>query len=76
MEVFYQTSLQIIVLLLTKTETATVSGLQTFFEQPSIFGIDSTTIVRYASVMTQSVHNTHIINTDTVILSTHVNYRS
>ena len=40
-------ALQIILLLLTKTETATTSGLQTFFEQPSLFGIDSTVLVRW-----------------------------
>ena len=47
LEVFFQMALQIILLLLTKTETATTSGLQTFFEQPSLFGIDSTVLVRW-----------------------------
>ena len=46
MEVVYQVALQIIVLLLTKTETATTSGLQTFFKQTSVLGIDSTVILR------------------------------
>ena len=46
MEVVYQVALQIIVLLLSKTETATTSGLQTFFKQTSVLGIDSTVILR------------------------------
>ena len=46
MEVVYQVALQILVLLLSKTETATTSGLQTFFEQTSALGIDSTVILR------------------------------
>ena len=53
MEVFLQVSLQIIVLLLNKTDTATTSGLQTFFQQTSINGIDSTVILRKA-LKTQS----------------------
>ena len=48
MEVFLQVSIQIIVLLLTKTKTATTSGLQTFFQQTPILGIDSTVILRKA----------------------------
>ena len=46
MEVVYQVALQILVLLLSKTETATTSGLQTFFKQTSVLGIDSTVILR------------------------------
>ena len=46
MEVFYQLSFQIILLLMTLTETGTTSGLQTFFEQSSPFGIDPTVLVR------------------------------
>ena len=44
---FYQISLQMALLLLTTTETATVGGLETFFQQDSIFGIkmDATTII-------------------------------
>ena len=36
---FYQISLQLLLLLLTRTETATVGGLETFFTQDSIFGL-------------------------------------
>ena len=44
---FYQISLQMALLLLTTTETATVGGLETFFQQDSMFGIkmDATTII-------------------------------
>ena len=40
-------ALQISILLLTKTDTATTSGLQTFF-QSSFFGIDSYVVLREA----------------------------
>ena len=41
-EVFYQIGLQIVLLLLTLTDTATVGGLETFFQQDSkkLLGID------------------------------------
>ena len=39
LEVFYQVSLQLALLLLTRTETATVGGLETFFTQDSVFGL-------------------------------------
>ena len=39
LEVNYQTALQITLLLMTLTETATTSGLQTFFQQDSFLGI-------------------------------------
>ena len=39
MEVFYQVSLQLALLLLTQTETATVGGLETFFTQDEMFGV-------------------------------------
>ena len=39
MEVFYQVSLQIALLLLTQTKTATVGGLETFFTQDEMFGV-------------------------------------
>ena len=39
MEVFYQVSLQVALLLLTQTETATVGGLETFFSKDKIFGV-------------------------------------
>ena len=38
-EVFYQVALQIVLLLLTQTMTATVGGLETFFQQDKMFGI-------------------------------------
>ena len=37
--------MQIILLLLAKTETATTSGLQTFFQQSTILGINPTVIL-------------------------------
>ena len=36
---FYQISLQLLLLLLTQTKTATVGGLEAFFTQDSIFGL-------------------------------------
>ena len=46
-EVFYQISLQIVLLLLTQTQTATVGGFETFFQQDSMFRIEMnpTTII-------------------------------
>ena len=48
LEVFYQVSLYILLLLLTETETATTSGLQTLFKKKSFYGIDSTVMLREA----------------------------
>ncbi len=50
MEVFYQVSLQVALLLLTQTETATVGGLETFFAQDTMFDefgvtLDPTTFI-------------------------------
>ena len=47
LEVFYQISLQLALLLLTQTETATVGGLETFFTQDSVFGlpVDPITVI-------------------------------
>ena len=47
MEVFIQVALQVALLLLTQTETATVGGLETFFSQDKMFGVpmDATTII-------------------------------
>ena len=45
LEVFYQTSLQIVLLLLTHTDTATTSGLQTFFQQSRILGLNPSVIL-------------------------------
>ena len=47
MEVFIQVALQVALLLLTQTRTATVGGLETFFSQDKMFGVpmDATTIV-------------------------------
>ena len=39
LEVFYQVSLQLALLLLTQTKTATVGGLETFFSQDEMFGV-------------------------------------
>ena len=55
MEVFLQLSLQIIVLLLNKTDTATTSGLQTFFQKTSILGVDSTIVLRKAFISTTTL---------------------
>ena len=41
-EVYYQIALQTTLLLMTQTETATTSGLQTFFQQDSFLGIPMT----------------------------------
>ena len=52
MEVYYQVSLQIILLLLTRTKTATTAGLQTFFKQESFLGIEmDATIVLGLSIL-------------------------
>ena len=47
MEVFIQVALQVTMLLLTQTHTATVGGLETFFSQDKMFGVpmDATTII-------------------------------
>ena len=47
MEVFIQVALQVTLLLLTQTETATVGGLETFFNQDKMFGVrmDAITII-------------------------------
>ena len=39
MEVFYQVSLQVVLLLLTQTLTATVGGLESFFSRDKMFGV-------------------------------------
>ena len=39
LEVFYQVSLQLALLLLTQTTTATVGGLETFFSQDEMFWV-------------------------------------
>ena len=39
LEVFYQVSLQVALLLLTMTDTATVGGLQAFFSKDKMFGV-------------------------------------
>ena len=43
LEVFFQVSLQLILLLLTRTKTATVGGLETFFTQDS--ALDPVTVI-------------------------------
>ena len=45
MEVFYQVSLQLALLLLTQTRTATVGGLEAFFTQDRKFGLAPETII-------------------------------
>ena len=45
MEVFYQVSLQLALLLLTQTKTATVGGLESFFTQDEKFGVAPETII-------------------------------
>ena len=47
MEVFIQVALQVALLLLTQTQTATVGGLETFFSQDKMFGVpmDATSII-------------------------------
>ena len=45
LEVFYQVSLQLALLLLTRTETATVGGLETFFTQDSTWMDPKTVII-------------------------------
>ena len=52
-EVFYQISLQMALLLLTTTETATVGGLETFFAQDQMFTVpmDPTTIITLSVIL-------------------------
>ena len=47
LEVFYTISLQLALLMLTQTKTATVGGLETFFSRDKMFGVpmDATTII-------------------------------
>ena len=45
MEAFYQITLQIILLLMTDTKTATTSGLQTYFHKNTIFGLNTEIIL-------------------------------
>ena len=47
LEVFYTISLQLALLMLTQTKTATVGGLETFFSQDKMFGVpmNATTII-------------------------------
>ena len=42
---FYQVSLQLVLLLLTQTKTATVGGLESFFTQDEKFGLAPETII-------------------------------
>ena len=39
MQVFYEVSLQLSLLLLAQTKTATVGGLETFFDRDEMFGV-------------------------------------
>ena len=51
-EVYYQIPLQILLLLMARTETATTGGLQSFFEKDSFLGIEaSPTTILTASVI-------------------------
>ena len=50
LEVFYQVSLQLALLLLTRTKTATVGGLEAFFTQDSVFGFSDPSTVIILSV--------------------------
>ena len=45
LEVFYQVSLQLALLLLTQTKTATVGGFEAFFTQDEKFGVAPDTII-------------------------------
>ena len=45
---FYQIALQIILLLMTATKTSTTSGLQTYFQQNTILGIDPSIILGFS----------------------------
>ena len=45
MEVFFQVALQIILLFFTDTSTPTTSGLQTFFQQNTLLGLDPSIIL-------------------------------
>ena len=47
MEVFYQAALQIVLLLMTGTKTATTSGLQTYFQQNTIWGLDPSIVLGF-----------------------------
>ena len=53
MEVFLQVALQVALLLLTRTETATVGGLETFFSQDKMYGVpmDAITIIIISVVL-------------------------
>ena len=42
---FYQVSLQLVLLLLTQTDTKTVGGLEAFFTQDEKFGVAPETII-------------------------------
>ena len=48
MEVFYQISLQIILVLMTNTKTATTSGLQTYFQQNTIWGLNPSIVLGFS----------------------------
>ena len=48
MEVFYQISLQIILVLMTNTRTATTSGLQTYFQQNTIWGLNPSIVLGFS----------------------------
>ena len=53
MEVFLQVALQVALLLLTQTLTATVGGLETFFAQDKMFNVsmDPTTIITLSVIL-------------------------
>ena len=53
MEVFMQAALQVALLLLTYTKTATVGGLETFFAQDTMFNIpmDATTFITLSVIL-------------------------
>ena len=48
MEVFYQITLQIILLLMTDTNTATTSGLQTYFRKNTILGLSPSLVLGFS----------------------------
>ena len=53
MEVFMQVALQVVLLLLTQTQTATVGGLETFFAQDRMFNVpmNPTTIITLSVIL-------------------------
>ena len=53
MEVFLQVALQVVLLLLTQTLTATVGGLETFFAQDKMFNVpmNPTTIITLSVIL-------------------------